>query len=165
MQGDASDLRPDWIYSKRHKQPEERAFGDWIDKFADWQWFVTRTLGRPVDMGFTVAGAGVARHCLRDLLVRTEARTVACCFETQERGTYHLHALLAGCRGIDGGKEGLRDFEKWGISRWKAYKRGGGASSYLGKYLTKAEIELYISDKGPWNEKQLEGNKLSKLRC
>ncbi len=116
-------------------------------------------------MGFSFAGKGTARECLRDLLVRTEAKRVVCCFETQERGAYHLHALLGGCRGIDGGIETRRDFEKWGIARWKVYREGAGGGRYIGKYLTKDEVELYVSDGGPWTEKQLAGRRLEKLRC
>lgn len=154
-----------WVHARRMKNDSDSAFGEWIEGRGPWQWFVTRTLGKPVDMGFSKAGLGSARRCLRDLLVRTEAVRVAAVFEMQEeRGVPHLHALLGGCRGINGGIEVARDFELWGIARWKAFKRGAGAPAYLGKYLGKEVVELYIGDNGPWDERALKGPTLGGLR-
>lgn len=150
-----------WIYAKRMKDEANDAFGQWLEGRGPWQWFVTRTLGKPVDMGYTKAGLGTARRCLRDLLVRTGAHRFVCVFEMQEdRGVPHLHALLGGCRGIDGNVEVKRDFELWGIARWKAFKRDAGAPAYLGKYLSKDIVELYIGDSGPYGPDALKGPNL-----
>ncbi len=90
---------------------------------------------------------------------------MVCVFEAQKRGTYHLHALLGGCPSMDGGVESRRDFQLWGISRWKVFKEGAGAGAYLGSYLVKETLQLYIGLDGPWTESQLRGRKLDKLRC
>lgn len=129
------------------------AVGDWIHDLASWQWFVTCTLRDPPAGGrFTIAGAGQARRCLRELLVTTRAREYVCVFELQKRGAYHLHALLSGCPAING-KVASEHFEKkFGTSRWKIFKDGGGAAKYLGKYLMKDVVELYIGSDGPWTE-------------
>lgn len=160
-----------WAYASsgniraEHRSEVVDAFGKWVDGLGDWQWFVTRTLGRPVDVGFTQPGAGTARRCLRDLLVRTRARRFVCVFEMQSRGVPHLHALLETASAISGGVEQERDYNKWGIARWKIFRRGAGASYYLGKYLGKELIELYVGLDGPWSEGDLAGRKLAKLRC
>lgn len=154
-----------WIHAKRMKDESNDAFGRWIEGRGPWQWFVTRTLGKPVDMGFTRQGLGTARRCLRDLLTRTQATRVACVFEMQEdRGVPHLHALLGGCKAIDGNVEVSRDFSLWGIARWKAFKREAGAPAYLGKYLAKDVVELYIGDNGPWEDVDLKGPTLGGLK-
>lgn len=148
-----------WIYAKRTKDEANEAFGAWIEGRGPWQWFVTRTLGKPTDVGFTKQGIGVARRCLRDLLVRTNATRFVCVFEMQEdRGVPHLHALLGGCRALDGNIEVARDFELWGIARWKAFKREAGAPAYLGKYLAKDVVELYMGDTGPYEAERLVGS-------
>ncbi len=140
------------------------SFGAWIEGLGDWQWFITRTLAGPTSPGFTAPGRGTARECLRDLLVRTAARRCVCVFEMQKRGVLHLHALLETRKGINGGVEQERDFSKYGIARWKAYKRGAGASAYLGKYLTKDVVEMYILLDGPMGEVELRGHKLDWIR-
>ncbi len=154
-----------WIYARRVTDEGAAAFGEWIEGRGPYQWFVTRTLGKPVDLGFTKQGLGTARRCLRDLLVRSAAGRFACVFEMQEeRGVPHLHALLGGCRAIDGAIEVARDFELWGIARWKVFKREAGAPAYLGKYLGKDVVELYIGDEGPYSTDDLKGPTLGGLR-
>lgn len=154
-----------WIHAKRMRSFSDDAFGEWLEGLGPWQWFVTRTLGTPVDAGFTKVGVGTARQCLRDLLVRTRASRFACVFEMQQdRGVPHLHALLGGCRGIDGNIESLRDTELWGFSRWKAYKRGAGAPAYLGKYLAKDIVEFYVGLEGPYELEKLKGTTVGGMR-
>lgn len=156
-----------WIYAKRMKDESDEAFGKWVEERGPWQWFVTRTLRNPphMDMGFSKVGLGSARKCLRDLLERTEATRVVAVFEMQEeRGVPHLHALLGGCRAVDGNVEVHRDFQLWGIARWKAFKRDAGAPAYLGKYLGKDVVELYIGDNGPYKAEDLKGATLGGLR-
>lgn len=148
-----------------HISEVRRSFGDWLESLGNWKWFITRTLGRPVDMGYTLPGRGTARDCLRDLLIRTEARRCVCVFEMQERGVPHLHALIDTGRGVNAGLEQERDFTKWGIARWKKYDHEAGAKYYLGKYLTKDVTELYIMLDGPVTEKEVAGRKLDKYMC
>ena len=45
-------------------------------------------------------------------------------------------------------EEQERDFRIYGISRWLPYVTAGGAAGYLGKYLTKDRVELYIGAEG-----------------
>ncbi len=168
--GDKRTVEP-WVYASRgnirgnHRGDYVDTLGKWFDGMADWKWFVTRTLADKVSMGFTQPGIGMARGCLRDLIVRTEATDFICVFELQGRGVPHLHALIRNARATHGGIEQERDFNKFGIARWKAYKRGRGAAYYLGKYLGKEMIELYIGSGGPWKEADVRGRKLDKLRC
>lgn len=82
----------------------------------------------------------------------------------EERGVPHLHALLGGCRAIDGGVEVGRDFELFGIARWKVYKRNAGAAPYLGKYLVKDVVELYMGDDGPYAVEALKGTTVGGTR-
>lgn len=140
-------------------------FGDWIERLGDWDWFVTRTLGRPVDMGFTQPGRETARMCLRDLITRSEARRMVAVFEDQKRGVPHLHVLLETAKGLNGGVEQERDFQKWGIARWKVYRHEQGAKYYLGKYLTKDVTEMYIMLDGPKGEREVAGKRLDRMRC
>lgn len=154
-----------WVHAKRMRNDSDNAFGEWLEGLGEWQWFVTRTMGMPVDMGFTKVGLATARRCLRDLLVRVQAKRFACVFEMQEeRGVPHLHALLGGCRGVDGNIEVRRDAELWGYARWKAYKRGAGAPAYLGKYLGKDIVEFYVGLDGPYEAVSLKGNTLGGTR-
>ncbi len=154
-----------WIYGRRMKAEAHESFGAWIERIGPWQWFVTRTHGNEVDMGFSKPGVGLSRRCLRDLIVRTEATRVVAVFEMQEdRGVPHLHALLGGCRAIDGGIEVTRDFRMWGIARWKVFKREAGAPAYLGKYLSKDVVEMYIGLEGPYKMADLKGVTLGGLR-
>ncbi len=160
-----------WIYASsgnlraKHRGEYIDSLGEWFDSLGEWSWFTTRSLADRVDIGFTQPGVGTARHCLRDLIVRTAARRFICVFEMQKRGVPHLHALLETAQPIDGGVEQNRDFNKWGIARWKIYRRGKGAAYYLGKYLGKEMIELYIGLEGPYSEEDVKGRKLEKLRC
>ncbi len=155
---------PGWAYAKRANEPVSEAFGEWIEGLAEWRWFVTRSLGDEQcaeywrrrqfgrtegNRGFSKSGLSTARWCLLDLLERTECKRYAAVFEMQERGIPHVHALLADVRAIDGGVEKERDYRKWGLARWKKYIQGAGASTYLGKYLAKDIIELYIGDCRP----------------
>ncbi len=139
--------------SRREYDEYGEAIGDWIDGMADWQWFVTCTLRDPPSRsGFTLAGEGTARACLRKLLERSMARQYVCVFELQERGAYHLHALLGGCPSINGAVAAEWFEEHFGFARWKVFKEGGAAPKYLGKYLTKAVVQLYIGMDGPYTE-------------
>lgn len=160
-----------WIHATKgvtkgsYKGEYVDALGKWFEGLSDWNWFITRSLNNRVDEGFTEAGIGTARHCLRDLLLRTEAESFVCVFERQERGVPHLHALLRAGRAISGRVEQERDFQLHGISRWKIYHKGKGAAYYVGKYLGKEMIELYIGLDGPYTKRELAGKRLFKLRC
>ncbi len=126
-------------------------FGEWCANLADWNWFVTCTLAdKNLSRGFTEPGLGTARACLRELVVRSRAGQFICVFELQKRGVPHLHALLGGCPAING-SDAQQYFElAFGISRWKVYQPGGEAPKYLGKYLQKEIIELYVGLTGPY---------------
>ncbi len=100
------------------------------------------------------------RRSLRDLIYRSRASRFVCVFERQSRGDYHLHALLGGCRSIDGLAEAERDKRREGIARWRIFN-GTGAGGYLAKYLAKDSLELYIGLDGPYG-KDVE---LAGLRC
>lgn len=139
-------------------------FGKWVESLAEWRWFVTRTHNDKVDGGFTKHGVGSSRELLRDLVFRTEAERFVGVIEWQERGAPHVHAILAGTRAINGYVEQERDFNKVGISRWRIYKRSGGAAGYLGKYLTKDPVELYIGTRGPYSKNGLKGPSMGGLR-
>jgi len=137
--------------SRREYDEYGEAIGDWLGCLAEWQWFVTCTLRDPPSRsGFTLAGAGTARSCLRSLLERTLAKQFVCVFELQDRGAYHLHALLAGCPSINGEVAAKWFEEHFGFSRWKIFSEGGQAPKYIGKYLTKDVVELYIGSQGPY---------------
>lgn len=170
MAGGKTGVSP-WVYAtsgnlrSQHRGEYIDELGAWFDRLGNWQWFVTRTLADKVDMGFTQPGVGSARICLRDLLVRTQCTTFICVFEMQGRGVPHLHALLETPGPINGGVEQERDYNKFGLARWKIYRKGKGAAYYLGKYLGKEMIELYIGSGGPWSEADVGGRKLEKLRC
>ncbi len=153
-----------WVYATRFKEEVSSAFGDWVESLAEWRWFVTRSLGdeqcaeywnrrrwngKSGNMGFSKSGLATARACLFDLLERTSCKRYVAVFEMQERGIPHVHALLADVRAIDGGLEQERDYRKWGLARWKKYTKGAGAPAYLGKYLGKEIVELYIGDRRP----------------
>jgi len=132
------------------------SYGSWFESLGPWQWFVTRTYDpSKLGSGYTQAGVGTMRKCLRDLLTRTEAKRLVCVFERQSRGDYHLHALLGGCKALDGRAEQERDKKVWGIARWKMFN-GTGAGGYLAKYVAKdMSSELYIGLEGPY--KSLDG--------
>lgn len=139
--------------SRREYDEYGTAIGDWLASLANWQWFVTCTLrDPPARTGFTLAGSGTARACLRSLLTRSMAKNYVCVFELQERGAYHLHALLAGCPSINGEVAAEWFEEHFGFSRWKVFKEDGAAPKYLGKYLTKDLVEMYIGSEGPYVE-------------
>lgn len=159
-----------WLYATpqalRGEAGNVDAFGEWVAGLANWNWFVTRTLGdQSLTEGFTSPGVGTARRCLRDLLVYTQARQFVCVFELQKRGVPHLHALLGGCRGLNGGRAHERDRRLWGISKWLVFREAGGAPAYLGKYLGKEAIELYIGLNGPYSNNGLRGPTLGGLRA
>ncbi len=126
-------------------------FGEWVAGLASWNWFVTCTLANEnLSKGYTEPGLGSARACLRELLVLSQAREFICVFELQRRGVPHLHALLGGCPAINGGVAQEHFFRGYGISRWKIYQPGGAAPKYLGKYLQKALVEMYVGFDGPY---------------
>ncbi len=174
MSDRTDDVVKPWIYASGSAVRAEYnsdggvkdEFGDWIEGMAEWRWFVTRTLRDGLTtVGFTKPGFGVARAALRDLVVHTQASSFVSVFEMQhERGVPHLHALLAGCRAVVGGAEQERDYLLWGMSRYKVYSNGGGASRYLGKYLTKDISELYIGHSGPYTMEQLSGTTVGGTR-
>ncbi len=137
--------------SRREYDEYGNEIGDWFSQLAPWQWFVTLTLGNSkIARGFDRPGLGTARACLRELLTMSRAKSVLCVFELHKSGVPHLHALLAGCTAINGGIASEHFFNAYGISRWKIYREGGGAAKYVGKYLAKEMIELYIGLNGPW---------------
>jgi len=145
-----------WLYasvgdSRRGYDEYGEAIGEWLASQAEWQWFVTCTLRDPKAGRFDKAGSGQARSCLRALLVESRCSSYVCVFELQERGATHLHALLAGCPAIAGGVANEYFFKHFGISRWKVFKHGGGAPKYVGKYLTKDVVEMYIQHDGPYD--------------
>ncbi len=130
------------------------AVGEWIAGQGDWQWFVTCTLRDPPETSpFTKAGSGEARRCLRAVLEQSRCKRYVCVFELQKRGATHLHALLAGCEAIDGMAAQEWFYERFGISRWKVFNPEGEAPKYIGKYLTKDVVEMYIGLDGPWKSK------------
>ncbi len=154
--GTTAPLEP-WIYAstgdmRRDYDATGDAVGGWLGKRAEWQWFVTCTLRPPRTRGFSLAGSGEARRCLRALLSQSRATDYVCVFELQGNGATHLHALLAGCQAIVGSTAEQFFFREFGISRWKAFKTGGNAPKYLGKYLGKDVVEMYIGSGGPWDE-------------
>ncbi len=136
--------------SRRSYDDYGNAIGQWIADQGDWQWFVTCTLRDPKSGPFDKAGSGQARNCLRNLLVETRASDFVCVFELQTRGATHLHALLGGCPAIVAQVAHQFFFERFGISRWKVYSPEGGAPKYLGKYLMKDVVEMYIGHGGPY---------------
>ncbi len=149
-----------WAYashgdSRRNDDDYGNAIGQWFTGFAEWQWFVTLTLGRAkLSKTFDRPGVGTARSCLRELLVLSRAAAFLCVFELHKSGVPHLHALLAGCPPINGRYAAEHFYGGYGISRWKIYQPGGAAPKYLGKYLAKEAIELYIGLKGPYDMEQ-----------
>ncbi len=157
-----------WLYAsagsvRRDHDVERTAMGEWLDGLGHWTLFVTRTLGsQSVETG--EPSAGTARRCLRDLLVRSRARKFVCVFELQRRGVPHLHALLETWSPFRLGEEQERDYRLWGISRWKVYQPGGGAGGYVGKYLSKAAVEMYIGLDGPYLEARLKGSDVGGTR-
>jgi len=136
--------------SRRDNDEYGDAIGEWLAGQAKWQWFVTCTLRDPVSGRFDKAGSGQARACLRALLVESGCSSYVCVFELQDRGATHLHALLGGCPAIAGGVATEWFWHKFGSSRWKVFKPDGGAPKYLGKYLTKDIIEMYLQHDGPY---------------
>jgi len=140
------------------------AMGDWLGKYAGWQWFVTLTLGREVDSGFSQPGVGAARAALRDLLVLSRATSVVAVFERHRDGVPHVHALIAGCAAINGRTAEDHFRSTHGLARWKIFDRDGHAPGYVGKYLSKADVEMYMGKDGPWDHNDLEGTTLGGLR-
>ncbi len=164
-------LTDPWLYASGKaariaaKDSAENEFARWIMGFGPYEWFVTRTLDRErVQSGFTQPGLGTARTCLRQLLVYTQAKRVACVFELHDDGVPHLHAVIGGCRGINGAVAKRDDEQLWGWSKWLPFKATGGAPRYLGKYLGKDFTELYVGRDGPWSIVQLSGSTLGGLR-
>ncbi len=134
---------------------EAANYGKWFESMAEWQWFVTRTFDpENLQKGFTQAGAGTANRMLLDLLKQSAAKSFVAVYERQSRGDFHVHALLAGCRGLNGSAEESRDKAKFGFAKWKIF-RGSGAGAYLAKYLSKDMMSLYIGLGGPY--KSLKG--------
>lgn len=159
-----------WVHASprdvRNNYDEYRvAMGDWLESLGKWQWFVTGTLDPSrVTAGFTKPGIGSARAMLRYLLAETFATSFVAVFELHKSGVPHLHALLGGCPSIRADAAEAAMSKEYGHSRWKVYKEGGGAAGYVGKYLVKEEIELYIGTNGPWSIEELVGQGLAKLR-
>ncbi len=149
-------IQTPWQYasvgdSRREYDEYGNEIGEWFGQLSEWHWFVTCTLARDhLSKGFSAPGVATARACLRELIVRSAARSFLCVFELQRDGVPHLHALLGGCAAIDGGVAQEHFFRAYGISRWKIYKPGGAAPRYIGKYLQKEMIELYIGLDGPY---------------
>ncbi len=160
-----------WLYAGSKaariadKASSENEFARWLMGYGPYEWFVTRTLDRArVQSGFSQPGLGTARNCLRQLLVYSQAKRFVGVFELHGDGVPHLHAILGGCRAIRGDVAQLDDEQLWGWSKWKAFKSGGGAPRYLGKYLGKDFTELYIGTGGPWGVDDLRGSTVGGLR-
>ncbi len=157
-----------WLYAsggsvRRDHDEYKSAMGEWIDGLGDWTLFVTRTLGEQS----VVEGepsAGTARRCLRDLLVRSQARKFVCVFELQKRGVPHLHALLETSAAFRLYDEQERDYRIWGLARWKVFTGGGGAPGYVGKYLAKDAVEMYVGLDGPYGKERLKGKDVGGTR-
>ncbi len=133
--------------------------------FGPYEWFVTRTLDREnVQSGFSKPGHGTARNCLRQLLVYSACKRFTCVFELHADGVPHLHALIGGCRAINGAVAKRDDDRLWGWSKWLPFKATGGAPRYLGKYLGKDYTELYVGTGGPYGIEDLAGSTLGGLR-
>ncbi len=131
-------------------------YGRWFEGMAKWQWFVTRTFSPHfLTKGYTQAGEASCRGMLLDLLKRSAAKSFVAVFERQTRGDFHLHALLAGCRGLNGIEEERRDKATFGFAKWKIF-RGSGAGAYLAKYLGKDMMSLYVGDQPVRTMKGLE---------
>ncbi len=140
------------------------AVGRWLGDYAAWQWFVTLTLGRDVDDGFSQPGVGTARRALRSLLVLSRATAVVAVFEQHRDGVPHVHALLGGCAAINGRTAEDYFRKAHGLARWKIFDHHGNAPKYIGKYLTKAAVEMYMSKEGPWEYEKLRGTTMGGLR-
>lgn len=160
-----------WRYAssgdtRRGGTPGSGAFAEWVSAMAEWNWFVTLTLAdRIVNNGFTKPGYAMARHALRELVHRTRATHVVAVFEMQkERGVPHVHALIRTADAVIGSVAAEHFERHFGFSRWKVYKMGGGAAGYVGKYLSKEVIELYVGLDGPYSMKQLAGTTVGGLR-
>jgi len=160
-----------WRYAssgetRRGGTPESVAFAEWVSAMAEWTWFVTLTLAdRIVTGGFTKPGYGIARNALRELVNKTGATDFVAVFEMQkERGVPHVHALLKTPDAIIGSVAADHFDRAYGFSRWKVYKEGGGAAGYVGKYLAKEVIELYVGLDGPYSVKQLRGTTVGGTR-
>ncbi len=160
-----------WLYAQSkaariaEKDSEENEFARWIMGFGPYEWFVTRTLDRErVQSGFTKPGLGTARNSLRQLLVYSQAKRYACVFELHGDKVPHLHAVIGGCRAIRADVAERDDSQLWGWAKWKAFKAGGGAPRYLGKYLGKDFTELYIGRAGPFSVDDLKGSILGGMR-
>ncbi len=157
MPENVEELRT-WIHASsgdiRREYDEYRAdIGEWFEGLGNWRWFVTCTLDTSrVHAGFTLPGIGSARAALRALLVHSAAKQFICVFERTKQGIPHLHALLGECGAIDAGAAQEHMFKVSGMARFKVYAEGGGAAGYIGKYLAKEMIELYIGLEGPWKE-------------
>ncbi len=137
--------------SRREYDEYGNEIGDWFASLSEWQWFVTLTLGRAkLSKTFDRPGVGTARACLRELLTLSGCKAFLCVFELHKSGVPHLHALLGGCPAINGGVAAEHFYGGYGMARWKIYRDGGAAPKYIGKYLAKEMIELYIGLDGPW---------------
>lgn len=119
-------------------------YGKWFESLARWQWFVTITYNpEKLGKGFTEAGRGTAVRMLRDMLVRTAAGSFVAVFERQSRGDYHVHALLARCKAVNGFEAARATEVSFGMARYRIFN-GHGAGAYLAKYLAKDVMDLYI---------------------
>jgi len=134
------------------------AFTAWVNAMGDWQWFITLTLDRELDMGFTKPGVAAARDALRAAVVHSRATRFVAVFERHLDGVPHVHAVLGGCGAVNGAAAEHWLARKHGHSRWKILLEKGGAIGYIGKYLYKAVVELFVGTKGPYANKDLRGN-------
>lgn len=142
------------ILTDLRKESVKAAYGAWFDALGDFTYFVTRTFkDKPVQAGstYTEWGVGHARKCLADLYTVTGAIRAVSVFEYQRYrgGVPHIHSVIESDRRIDFKKQSNADFFMWGISKWEHYVLGAGATSYLGKYLSKEMVELYVHTEAP----------------
>ncbi len=130
------------------------AYGEWFDSLGEFTYFVTRTFrDKPVEEGstYTEWGLGHARKCLADLYTVTDAVRAVSVFEFQKNrgGVPHIHSVIEADRRIDFKKQANLDYYQWGISKWENYVLGAGATAYLGKYLSKEMVEMYVHIEKP----------------
>ncbi len=127
----------------------KQAWGEWIEGLAEWRIFVTLTMrdrlrgdGEKYSPGILAARRMWAHYSqwLRKFTSDVEWVTV---YELQRgREVFHTHSLVGGPfeRGIEKAIAESRKvaWDMWGFNRIEEYKKGVGATGYLGRYLVKA---------------------------
>jgi hypothetical protein len=133
------------------RQELKQAWGDFLGKMANWDWFATLTFRDPGpgNGNWTKPGWGYAKNAFKGFVAAVQpvlgAAEYVRMFELQkERGVPHIHALLSS-------PELPRRDEAWawwwgryGFARILPYDHKLGARYYLCKYISKdiADIEF-----------------------